>query len=71
VDDYLTLPQAAALLGVSRWTLQRRIREARLALYTAGADHRRRLLRRDDVERLAARRPVAPDRRAAGEGGRR
>jgi excisionase family DNA binding protein len=66
MEGYVTQAEAAALLGVSRWTLQERIRKAQLPVYSAPADHRRRLLRRADVEQLAQPQPVPPRQSAKG-----
>ena len=52
MDDYLTLTQAARLLGVSRWTLYRRIDEGALTVYASPSNRRVRLVKRSDVERL-------------------
>lgn len=52
MDDYLNLQEAAELLGVSRWTVWRRVRTGQLPTYTAGVDQRARLIKRADVEAL-------------------
>jgi excisionase family DNA binding protein len=62
MDDYLTIQAAAELMGVSRWTLWRRIRAGELRAYQAGVDRRTRLVKRSDVEALMRPRPVEEDR---------
>ena len=52
VDDYFTLTQATALLGVSRWTLYRRIDEGALIVYESPSNRRVKLVKRSDVERM-------------------
>lgn len=52
-DEYLTLVEAAAVLGVSPRTLRRWIREERLAIEVVGSGEPR--LRRADVMRLVVR----------------
>ena len=63
-NEYLTLIQAAAYLGVSRPTLRRMVDEGTLATTTSPFDARVKLIRRTDLDRLkAAPRPsqaVAP-----------
>jgi excisionase family DNA binding protein len=61
MDEYLTVQQAAELMGVSRWTLWRRIRAGELRAYEAGIDRRVRLVKRADVEALMRPRPIEID----------
>jgi excisionase family DNA binding protein len=53
MDDFLTLTQAARVLGVSRWTLYRRIDEGALTVYESPSNRRVKLVKRTDIERLA------------------
>jgi excisionase family DNA binding protein len=50
---YLTFAQAQAVLGVSKATLQRRVRAGELDVYEDPRDKRVRLVKAEDVERLA------------------
>ena len=50
--DYVSLTDAAALLGVSRWTLYRRVAERGIPLARSAANHRVRLVRRSEVEAM-------------------
>lgn len=52
-DEYMTLAEAAAALGISPRTLRRWVREERLAIEVIGSGEPR--LRRADVMRLAVR----------------
>lgn len=57
VRDYLTLTQAAAKAGVSGPLLRRRIEAGLIDVFLDPADHRRRLVRSEDVEWLRQRIP--------------
>lgn len=59
-DEYLGLQEAADLMGVSRFTLWRLIRDGQLTAYQSEADKRRKLVRRADVEALREPKPLAP-----------
>jgi excisionase family DNA binding protein len=69
VDEYLTLTQAAQILGVSRWTLYRRIDEGALTVYESPSNRRVKLVRRPDVERLM--KPVLSATPVTGKGNQR
>ena len=58
MDEYLTVHEAAELMGVSRFTIWRRIRDGSLPAYRAGVDRRTRLVKRADVEALMRPRPI-------------
>jgi excisionase family DNA binding protein len=60
-SDYLTLTEAARLLRVSRWTLYRRVEEARLTIYESPANRRVKLVKRGDIEVLMRPRPIQVD----------
>ena len=51
-SEFWTLTEAARRLGISRWTLYRRIDEGALTAYQSPANRRVKLVRRSDVERL-------------------
>jgi predicted site-specific integrase-resolvase len=55
-EGFLTFAEAQAALGVSKATLQRRVRAGELDVYEDARDKRVRLVRREDIERL--RQPV-------------
>jgi excisionase family DNA binding protein len=61
MDKYLTLQQAAELLGVARSTLWRRIRDGELLAYRSGVDRRTRLVKRTDVEALMRPEPIGEE----------
>ncbi len=56
--EYLTLQEAADLLGVSRFRMARMAKDQRLPVYSRPADRRIRLFRRSDVERLQEPQPL-------------
>lgn len=68
-QEYLTLTEAARLLGVSRWTLYRRISEGALTVYESPSNRRIRLVKRADVERML--KPVVSATRVAANRGNR
>ena len=49
---FITVTEACALLGVSRWWMWDRIRRGELKTYALPKDRRLKLLRRADVEAL-------------------
>lgn len=51
-SDYLGLREAAELMGVSRFTIWRLIRDGQLPAYQSQVDRRQKLVRRSDVESL-------------------
>lgn len=52
MDEYVTLTEAAKRLGVSRWTLYRRIDELGIPVYDSPVNRRVKLVKRSDVEGL-------------------
>lgn len=56
-DEFMTVGEAAESLGVNRTTVWRRIKSRGLQVFQLHADHRKRLVRRADIEAL--KRPVA------------
>ena len=57
-DDYLTLTEAAQLVGVSKQTFWRRIKAGVLRTYQSEFNRRVKLVRRSDLERLMRPEPV-------------
>jgi excisionase family DNA binding protein len=58
--EFVTMQEAARLLGVSRQTLWRRVRDGVLPVYWSEQNRRVRLVKRADVERLATPTIAAP-----------
>lgn len=58
--EFLTLQQAARLLGISRQTMYRRTQEGAITVYESPANRRVRLVRRADVEALLTPQIAAP-----------
>lgn len=56
-DEYVTLQEAATLLGVSRFQVSRLITRLQLPVYERPADRRIKLLRKRDVEAALRPRP--------------
>ena len=57
-NDFLTLPEAAELVGVSRATMWRRLKQDEIQTYQSQQDRRVRLVKRSDIEDLLQPRPV-------------
>jgi excisionase family DNA binding protein len=53
MDEFVTLTEAAKMLGISRWTLYRRVAEGALTVYQPPSHRREKFVKRADVERLA------------------
>ena len=66
-EEYLSLQEAADLMGVSRFKLWRLVREGKLAAHQSERDRREKLVRRADVEAVIRPRPIpsAPAKKAA------
>ena len=60
-EGYLTMAQARARLGVSKVTMARIVRASGVQTYEDPRDARVKLLRVEDVDRLAQPRPAAED----------
>jgi excisionase family DNA binding protein len=60
IDEFVSMNEAARRLGVSDFLLRRRVADGSLDAWLDPLDRRRRLLRREDIERLATHRPLAP-----------
>lgn len=61
MDQFLSMAEARELLGVSKPTMWRMVRDGRLTAYGTPADRRRRFVRRADVEALKTLRPIEPE----------
>ncbi len=60
-EGYLTMAQARARLGVSKVTMARIVRSSSVRTYEDPRDARVKLLRVEDVDRLAQPRPASDD----------
>src|SRR5215213_8209138 len=60
-DDFVTMREAAEILGVSKFTMWRLVRDGELAAYRSGSDKREKLVKRADVEAYKAPKPIAID----------
>ena len=58
MDDYVTIQQAAGIIGASRWTVWRLVKEGRLQTYQLETNRRVKLVKRSDVEALMTPRPT-------------
>jgi hypothetical protein len=56
-DEYVTIQQAADLLGVSRFRMARIIKDQQLPVFERAVDKRIKWLRRSDVDGLLEPRP--------------
>lgn len=50
--EYLSLKEAREYLGISKPKMRRLIKEAVISVYSDQRDKRKRLVRREDIERL-------------------
>jgi len=70
-SDFMSLTEAQLYLGVSRIKMSKLAREKGLEIFTDPLDKRKKLLRREDVERLKTptpQTPVAPQKTALSSG---
>jgi excisionase family DNA binding protein len=51
--EYLTLQEAAEVLGVSRWRMWMLVKNGELEAITSPLDRRVKLVRQEDIDRLA------------------
>lgn len=58
--EFVPALEAAKMLGMSDAALRRRVRRGLLPVYRDPADHRVKLLKVSDLERLASKRAVLP-----------
>jgi excisionase family DNA binding protein len=63
--EYLSLQEAADLMGVSRFKIWRLVREGKLETFESERDRRERLVRRTDIEALIRPRPSDPAKKVA------
>jgi hypothetical protein len=56
--EFIELPQVAARIGCNPVTVRRRLRRQGIPLWLDPADHRRRLVRREDLDGLLQPRPA-------------
>jgi len=55
--EYVTMQEAADMLGVSRFQMAAVVKRLKLKVFETPADRRRKLLLREEVQRLAQPRP--------------
>lgn len=66
VGDLITLSEAAELARMGRNTLRRRLTDAAAPMWCDPSDNRRRMIRREDLERIILKpRPVVRPRKEA------
>ena len=58
MDDFVSLTEAARIMGVSRWTIYRLIKSGRLPTYEYPANRNVTLVKRADLEALMTPRPI-------------
>jgi excisionase family DNA binding protein len=58
MDDFVTIQRAAQVMGVSRWTVWRLVKDGKLPIYHSEIDRRVKLVRRADLAALMQPRPV-------------
>ena len=58
--DFVTVQEAARMLGMARMTFWRRLREGAMPVYRSERDRRVRLVKRADVERMLEPVPATP-----------
>lgn len=56
--EYVTMREAQEILGVSNFTMWQLVKRGELIAYQSGADRRKKLVRRADLEALRAPRPI-------------
>jgi excisionase family DNA binding protein len=66
-EEYMTLTEAAAALGISRATIWRRIQAGEIAAFQSQQDRRQRLVRRSDVERMLKPTAIEPGKELAAQ----
>jgi len=65
VDDFVTIQQAAKLLGVHRITVWRLVRDGRLQAYQSPINRRVKLVKRADLTALMTPQPIDGDEKKA------
>ena len=65
MDDFVTMTQAAEIMGVSRWTISRLVKDGKLQSYTSAIRRNAKLVKRADLERLMTPRPIEGESKKA------
>jgi excisionase family DNA binding protein len=65
MDNFVTLRQAAKLLGISYVTVWRMVKAGRLQTYASPVNRRVKLVKRADLEALMQPQPIEPDEKKA------
>jgi excisionase family DNA binding protein len=66
-DEFVTVQEAARLLGMGRMTFYRRLQDGVMPVYRSDRDRRKRLVRRADVEAMRVPTIAAPVAQSQGE----
>jgi excisionase family DNA binding protein len=61
MDDFVTMQQAADMMGVSYWTVYRLVKAGKLQAYQLPSNRRLRLVKRADLAALMTPTPIADD----------
>ena len=64
-NEFVTMAEARAILGVSNYTIWRMVREGEVTAYQSAVDRRRKMIRRADLDSLRELRPVDRRKKAA------
>ena len=57
-DEFVTMGEAQAILGVSKFKMWQLVRDGQLTAYQAPLDRRQKLIRREDLEALCRPAPL-------------
>lgn len=57
-DDFVTMREAQDILGVSKFTMWRLVKDGKLTAYQSEIDRREKLVRRADLEALSRPKPL-------------
>ncbi len=57
-DEFVTMREAQDILGVSKFTIWRLVKDGKLTAYQSDIDRRQKLIRRDDLERIKRPKPL-------------
>lgn len=58
MDDFVTMTQAAEIMGVSRWTISRLVKDGKLQTYTSAIRRNTKLVKRSDLAALMTPTPI-------------
>ena len=64
-DQYVTMTEAQAILGVSRFKIWQLVKDGRLPTFQSELDRRQKLIRRNDLDALREPRELEPRGKAA------